>query len=242
MQLRVDLAASVAKDPMRQGSNEDAFALGQTCIALGDGASESYDSQTWARLLTQAYVLDRQVSEQWVADQVRVYLDSVDVASLSWSRQAAFERGSFSTLLGLELAPNGWDVDILSIGDSLAVHVRNGVILKSFPFQHAEEFDVRPQLLSTLPTANAFVGAPNFFTHNSVTWQIEGGDQILLVTDAVGHWILTHKEALPDLHGIASIAEFEQLVIAMRGDRSMRLDDSTLLRILIDPDSEDRET
>lgn len=239
MRLRVDLVASVAKDLQRQELNEDAYAVGQTCVALADGASESYDSQTWARLLTQAYTLDQRVSVQWVAARVRTYLDSTDFASLSWSRQAAFERGSFATLLGLELAPNGVEVDVLAIGDSLAVHVRDGVMVESFPFKLAEEFDARPQLMSTISTANAFVGTPDFFTKNSATWQVQTGDQILLVTDAIGHWILARKEALADLHTITSVAEFEQLVVARRQDHSMRLDDSTIMRILVDADDQE---
>jgi hypothetical protein len=242
VRLRVDLVASVAKDLQRQELNEDAFALGKTCVALSDGASESYDSQSWAQLLTQAYTLDQRVSAQWVAERVRAYLNSTDFATLSWSRQAAFERGSFATLLGLELAPNGLEVDVLAIGDSLAVHVRDGVVVESFPFKFAEEFDARPQLMSTLSTANAFVGEPDFFTKNSTTWQIQTGDQILLVTDAIGHWILAHKEALADLCSIPSVVEFEQMVVARRQDRSMRLDDSTILRILVDADDQEQKT
>lgn len=242
MRLRVDLVASVAKDLQRQDLNEDAYALGQACFALADGASESYDSQTWARLLTQAYTLDQRVSVQWVAERVHTYLGSTDSASLSWSRQAAFERGSFATLLGLELAINGVEVDVLAIGDSLAVHVRDGVMVASFPYKVAEEFDTRPQLMSTLSLANAFVGAPDFFTNKRATWQVQTGDQILLVTDAIGHWILAQKEALTDLHTITSVAEFEQLVVSRRQDHSMRLDDTTILRILVDADDQEQKT
>lgn len=234
MRLRVDLVASVAKDPVRQDLNEDAFAVGGSRFALADGASESYDSRTWARLLTEAYVLDQGVGAPWVADKVRTYLDSTDFASLSWSRQAAFERGSFATLLGLELGPDGSEVHVLVIGDSLALHVRDGVILTSFPFQRADQFDARPQLLSTLATANDFVRESDFFTTSSVTWPVQPGDQILLVTDAVGHWLLAREDALAALGAVATEEEFEQLVVDQRRGRTMRLDDSTLLRIAVE--------
>ena len=241
MRLRVDLVASVAKDPARQDLNEDAFALGGSRFALADGASESYDSRTWARLLTEAYVLDQCVGVPWVADKVRTYLDSADFASLSWSRQAAFERGSFATLLGLELALNGSDAEVLAVGDSLALHVRDGVILTSFPFQHANQFDARPQLLSTLATANDFVGECDFFTTSSATWPVQPGDQILLVTDAVGHWLLAREDALTALSAVATDEEFEQLVVDRRRDRTMRLDDSTLLRIAVEGDEPEQQ-
>jgi len=241
VRLRIDLVASVAKDPKRADLNEDTYSLGEARFALSDGASESYDSRTWARLITQAYELDQGVGVPWVADRVRAYLGSTDFESLSWSKQAAFERGSFATLLGLELAPNGRDVAVLAIGDSLAVHVREGAMLDSFPFRHAEQFDARPQLLSTLAAANDFVGQPDFITNSSITWSVRPGDQILLVTDAVGHWLLACEEALTTLGIVSTDEDFERLVADRRLDKEMRLDDSTVLRIAIDGDESEQQ-
>lgn len=244
MRFRVELVASVAKDPQRYEFNEDAWAVNDplTCVALADGASESYDSQTWARLLVETYVRDQSVSAQWVADRVQAYLAATDYESLSWSRQAAFERGSFATLLGLELSPNGHDAEVLAIGDSLAVHVRDAAMLASYPFTEAEQFDSRPLLLSTISAANTFVGESEFFKKNSSnTWAIQPGDYIYLVTDAVGHWLLREHQtdsALSVLAGIGKVEEFEALVQTMRQQRRMRLDDSTVVRVLIEGDEE----
>lgn len=215
--------------------------MGDARFSLADGASESYDSGNWARLLTQAYVIDQGVGVLWVADRVQTYLDSSDFASLSWSKQAAFERGSFATLLGLEMAPNGTDAEVLAIGDSLAVHVRDGVILDSFPFQYAEQFDARPRLLSTLAVANDFVGESDFFTNSSITWPVRPGDQVLLVTDAVGHWLLAREEALTTLSAVSTNEEFERLVADRRLEKTMRLDDSTVLRIAVDGDGPEQQ-
>lgn len=234
MRLRVELAASVSKDPKRQDFNEDAFALGSACFALADGASESYDSQSWARLLTAAYVLDQGVGVPWVADRVRAYVQGSNFDSLSWSRQAAFERGSFSTLLGIKWAANGSDVEVLAVGDSLAVHIRDGQLLTSFPFQHATQFDARPRLLSTLTKANDFVEEADFVPSSNVDWTVQPGDQILLVTDAVGHWLLAHDHVLGDLVAVSTYEDFERLIVARRLDQSMRLDDSTVLRLIVE--------
>lgn len=241
MRLKVDLVFSVAKDPQRQDLNEDAYAWSDARVALADGASESYDSKAWAHRITDAFVLDHAVGVIWVADRVREYSESMDFSSLSWSQQAAFERGSFATLLGLELSPDGTSAEVLAIGDSLALHVRDGVMLASFPFQHGVEFDARPQLLSTLATANDFVGASDFFNISSATWRIQPCDHILLVTDAVGHWLLTQQDALTALSNVTTSDEFEQLVIARRLDKSMRLDDSTVLRIAIVSDEQEKQ-
>ncbi len=240
MRFRVDLAASVAKDCEREELNEDAWAFNETltCIAVADGASESYDSQRWAKLLVEAYVHDQSVSAAWVADRVQEYVSCADYPALSWARQAAFDRGSFATLLGLELAPNGTDAEVLAIGDSLAVHVRNLAKQNSFPFSQSEQFDARPQLLSTISANNSFVGTSDFFKKNSSsTWAIQPGDIIYLMTDAVGHWLLRECEsagALGILSSIVTKEEFQALVMALRHERRMRLDDSTVIRIAIE--------
>lgn len=233
MQLRLELAASVAKDPLRPEANEDVYELGGNCFALADGASESYDSQTWAKMLSSKFILDQQVNAQWIAERVKTYADATDFQSLSWSRRAAFDRGSFATLLGLKLVSDGSGVQILSVGDSLALHVRDGVMINSFPFTKHEEFDARPQLMSTLGAANYFVDTPEFLALKSTTWQITAGDKVLLVTDAVGHWILAQNDVLKDLNSVISAGEFEQLVISKRIARTMRLDDSSVLRFLV---------
>lgn len=233
VKLWLELAASVSKDPKRQDLNEDAFAEGDNSFALADGASESYDSKSWARLLTEGYALDQNVDIPWVTERVRTYANASNFESLSWSGQAAYERGSFATLLGLKSGANASEVDVLAIGDSLAVHVRDGFILASYPFQQASQFDTRPQLLSTLATANDFVWESGFFYTNSITWSVKTGDQILLVTDAVGHWLLSHSQALTELNSISDENEFERLVVEHRLDKTMHLDDSTFLRIVI---------
>jgi len=233
VRLCIELAASVPKDPQRQDLNEDAYAVGVSCVAVTDGASESYDSRAWAQLLATAYANEQSVSVEWVAERIQAYLESTDVESLSWSRQAAFDRGSFATLLGLVLVPDEQEVDVLAVGDSLAVHVRDGAVRSSFPFAKPEDFDARPQLLSTLTIANAFINEHEFFKNNSEAWKVQLGDCILLMTDAVGHWLLTHPEELPVLLTLSSAEAFEQFVIERRQDRRMRLDDSTIMRIAI---------
>lgn len=241
MRLVIELAASVPKDVTRPDLNEDAWAipLSGDRLAVSDGASESYDSRGWARLLVDRYVWDNKFSADWLADAVSEYLASINFESLSWAQQAAFERGSFATLLGAELAPNGHDLEILAIGDSLAVHTRAGKFQNTFPFSKAEEFDVRPQLLSTVSKANQFIWGDDFFRENSChSWQVEEGDLLFLVTDAVGHWMLNEAgragvSPTEQLSTLENEADFSALVLQLRSERRIRLDDSTLVRVRV---------
>ena len=109
MKLHIDLTASVPKDIERPDQNEDCWALDKTltCFALSDGASESYDSRAWAQLLVKKFARDPSFSPVWVAEAVAEYVQCIDYGALSWSQQPAFERGSFATELGLQLAESG---------------------------------------------------------------------------------------------------------------------------------------
>jgi hypothetical protein len=240
VRLRIDFAASIPKDVASAELNEDAWAHNEelTCIALSDGASESFDSRTWANSLVSKYVFDQRFKAAWVEEAVREYAQSIDFDNLGWAAQRAFERGSFATFLGLKLAENGTDLDILCVGDSLAMHVRRGAALDTYPFQQPEEFDARPTLISTRREANQFLDESGFFSKASTTWTVAPGDVVYIATDAVGHWLLTEAvtcaETMETLQGLNAETEFQALVLDLRNEHRMKLDDSTLIRLVVE--------
>lgn len=240
MLLRLNFAVSVPKDPARHDLNEDVWAVDERLVrvAVSDGASESFDSRTWARLLVEKYMADPAITSDWVDSAVAKYKASVDYEQLSWSKQAAYDRGSFATLLAVELALNGTEVEVLAIGDSVAMHVSSGVLLASFPYTTPEEFDSRPKLLSTLTSANSFVAELGFLNKNSSkTWPVKPGDYLLLMTDAVAQWVLREQAETPSallrMLEVTQAHEFEELVLKLRQEHRMCLDDSTLVRLIV---------
>lgn len=241
MKLRLDFAASVPKDLSQGDLNEDAWAVSPdgTCFALSDGASESYDSKRWSELLVKKYASDSAFLPEWVRQAVAEYDSAVEFLSLSWSQQMAYERGSYATLLALQLAENGEEAEVLAVGDSLAVHCRGGEILMSYPFDLPEQFDERPQLLSTLRSGNDFLTEANWFHRSTCkTWSLTDGDIIYLMTDAVGQWFLRALSASPSsLAALGEIDSFDALVELVHRSRSegvMKLDDSTILRLVVE--------
>lgn len=243
MRLRLDLAASVPKDLERPELNEDAWAANEqlTCLAISDGASESYDSRVWANLLVRKFIDDPAFDSVWLSDALDTYVRTVDYPALSWSKQASFDRGSFATLIGVRLHEHVDEVEVLSVGDSLAVHVRDGQLLQSFPFIAPEQFNARPRLLATLPVENAYLLAADYRPDDALrAWSIEPGDAIYVMTDAVGQWFLTRTNDGPTatdlLDAIASEEAFAVLVHKLRSERLMRLDDSTVLRLKVEGD------
>ncbi|WP_416050276.1 hypothetical protein [Cupriavidus basilensis] len=235
--LSIEFVASVPKELDHPELNEDCFFADEDTghFALSDGASESYDSQTWARLLTSRYVAAPEFTPDWVESAVDMYRDRFDFDSLSWSQQAAFDRGSFATLLTLACRSDSNELDVFSIGDCLAVHCVEGRMSDSFPFTQPEQFDARPELLSTRGEANAFVGQPLFYKNHTATWPFIPGAKVLLLTDALGQCLLRDSsgQMLRALLEVQELNEFERLVLALRATCAIRLDDTTLVRLTV---------
>lgn len=92
---------------------EDAFAVSESasglCVAISDGASDSYRSDVWARALTRAYVEVTPRSEQeqvlqWLHIPIENYISSIQPEALPWNQALKAERGDGATLLGVHFA------------------------------------------------------------------------------------------------------------------------------------------
>src|SRR5262249_13020142 len=129
--------------------NEDCFLVSGSghAIAVCDGASQSYDSAAWAQMLCRAFIEDQCVNQDWIAHAAERYQSKHSQADLPWMKQAAFERGSFSTLLGVE-ALSGNAVRVTAFGDTIFAISDGDRFLQSFPYQEPESFDANPQLIS----------------------------------------------------------------------------------------------
>lgn len=235
--MRVEFASSVAKDPGADEFNEDRFLFGLhgTIAALSDGASESFDSRSWATILCGLAASGMGVHSDSVTECVRQYNSNYDVPNLSWSKAAAYERGSFATLLSVRHNIERAEAEIFGIGDSVLVLCQSGLVTRKFPLLTADEFQRRPLLLSTRNEHNDFLHDPLFNTKHVVVHPVSTTTTALLLTDAIGHWCYQALEEQRDdwrfLLSVDSAEEFQDFVIAARAGRRMKLDDTTLVRL-----------
>lgn len=221
---------TTAKQQNEPHLNEDAtFAFARKGIfALSDGASESYASRRWARTLVARYACTPTITDRWIRDAIEAYDSVFDRAALSWSKQAAYDRGSFATLLSACIQVDG--IQLLAIGDSLAVIEDHGNAVHTYPYTKPEEFAARPFLLSTLFGRNQAL-VPEKVTQR---WPCEKWDgvRIYLMTDAIGAWLLENlDERLAVLREITNALDFIDLVERERANGRMRRDDTTLVVI-----------
>jgi len=214
-------------------------------VAVSDGASESFDSRTWASLLVAKFLDDPGLCVSWLDDAVTSYAQQFAVSDMSWSQQAAFERGSYATLLGVEHSHLDHSVTIQCVGDSLAVLLDDGEFVDSFYYRRAEAFQARPELLCTNPGRNRPFALPHYFRIHRQSWSLgrRSAPVVLCMTDAVGQWALRrHQRREPvwqELMRIDDAAAFETLVLDGRVSSGMRVDDATLVRVSFDDDEDD---
>src|SRR5262249_1265448 len=135
-----------------------------------------------------------QFNRAWIDSAIADFGKLYDRENVNWMQQAALDRGSFASLLGITHLGAGV-VRVLAIGDSIAVLCDGDRILSSFPYSSPDQFDQRPQLLSTNPIENAFLDdcqLDEFY----ITWNLYEYDRpaLLCMTDALGHWLLSRRD------------------------------------------------
>lgn len=237
MALRILFAGTVAKHTDSPEDNEDAYrtAPDRGRVVLSDGASESFDARSWANLLVDRFI-DADPSDETMLECVDAYAQLHDPDVLSWSKAAAFARGSFATMVIAQDNPERQAVTIAALGDSLAAWTDGSVLLHTAPYTHADQFADKPILISTRPELNEGSDGSSSNPWPHTTWQYEdqGFRCLLCMTDALGAWLLRHQEqgdssALERVHAIRDLQELVDLVESERASGSLRRDDTTLI-------------
>lgn len=222
---------SVAKRP--DTPNEDRWLCSSDgrFTAISDGASISYDPGPWADLLVKRFVEFPVLSREWLASAIESYASAYDRDSMPWMSQAAFDRGSFATLVGIAIDPTGAKLEATAVGDSILALVASGSLVAVMPYNSPDQFDAAPVLLSTSRFENK--SAIALMTESHVIQLPEADVAILLMTDAIARWSLEESadQRLQRLASLSTDEEFSQLVEEERAAQRMRIDDTTLVII-----------
>jgi hypothetical protein len=233
------LLPSVFTVPKVEGQrNEDKCRRSSKGIhALSDGASISFDSASWARILVRRFAQNPEFTLEWLSSAIAEFNKLYDRESLPWMKQASFDKGSFASLLGVRLVDEGKMIQVLAIGDSLAVLCDGDHIKATFPYFEASQFDKSPQLLSTNPAENTFLATIDVSFELNADWTFSGLERpaLLCMTDALGQWLLSSRDAehspIAILRNLKTHKAFTHFVQAERASGRMRRDDTTLLAI-----------
>lgn len=235
--LEIVFAGSVDK---RAGErNEDFYLVDSEKLrfVLSDGASVSYDPATWATLLCEAYVANPYIDAQWIADAVKTYNIAADRDSLPWMKQAAFDRGSFASLLGLHVDLDAEKLYLTAFGDSNILIMQDGLVVENFPITSPEDFAKSPDLICTVENENAYlteeVIAASKRTFDLSQVVTEDQVSILMATDALAAWVMSCDidARLNSLFSVGCDNQFIDLVHQSRSTSGLKVDDTTMITI-----------
>jgi hypothetical protein len=210
-------------------------------IAAADGATDSFFSGLWARLLVRAYGrqrMDSKMLPEQLATLGRVWSRMVRRGPLPWYAEQKAEAGAHAAFVGLELteaaesAGGTWRA--LACGDSCFFQLRlqTGKVVKAFPLSRSEEFSNGPVLLCSRGTSPEQVQG---IVTAAGTWA--EGDCFYLMTDALASWFLTNCEhgmdTLPVLRNLTLYKDppFDDWISRLRERREIRNDDCTLVSV-----------
>lgn len=220
---------------------EDAGSFSDTRrrFAISDGASAAYRSGLWSHLLATGFVdgdldpSDDDALATWLAERRERWAERNTVdGDTPFYVQAATERGSWATLLGVAIAPDHtWSA--LAIGDSCLFHVRDDQLVSAFPIDRADAFDNHPPLV---PTSGEGLDG---MSPARATGCLEPGDALVAVTDALAEWLLGEVGERSDVwRRLVTVDESELggMVVRSRRDDTMKNDDITMVRCVRAPD------
>ncbi|MDR2635477.1 MAG: hypothetical protein LBC08_01470 [Campylobacteraceae bacterium] len=235
---------SIPKDEGKPYENEDYYNIGiagqNVRIAISDGATVSYDSKNWAKSLADYFVQKGVISDKNMNTLIKSYYAGCaarfDFKNLTLFQRRGFRFGSYATILGVEYNFNSNLIQLVGVGDSVAVLLDNYAFVDSFPYSFASEFRKNPKLLSARKKHNYF------FLHSTErdkfyrSWELSSTNQpiLLCMTDALGEWAFRNYEdgnasVWRELAAIISVKDFKKFIHEKRADKVMKTDDTTLI-------------
>ncbi len=242
-------ARHVAKDAAFAAEYEDAYSvnLEQGRVAIADGVSSAIFSGRWARILT------TQIAENppelgephgwvnWLADPRRRWLEDIDFPRMPLHQKNKLRQvgGAYCTLCWIEV---GIDPELEStdcclvrafaMGDSCVLHLRDGALNSSFPLTTSAEFDLDPDSICSVATSRDLQQQLE-----TIEVQCQAGDVLIMVTDAIGKWMLDCVER-GDLKPwerlwVLDEAEWLAAIEELRDTNLMKRDDTTMIALQI---------
>jgi hypothetical protein len=180
---------------------EDAFAFAETSgvLAVSDGAASAFEARRWANALTRAFVdhtppnPSLPAMRSWLQPLAASFDGDGPAVHDDWYVEAAAEKGSAATLLGLVFHEDG-RYTAVAVGDTCVVHLRPGgprwTVVQRFPLHRSEQFGRNPSLVSSrlddLDVSLADLRA----VEGRWYWR----DVFIVATDAVAQWAYEQEE------------------------------------------------
>ena len=196
--------------------SDDAFAIAsvrdgsELRFAVSDGATSSSFSGLWATMLTQSFVCDPFLDDEGIVARRRIeaakWKATIGGMALPWHARRQAACGAHATFAGAQVDLRNAPVwRAIAIGDTCVMHVRDGRVVKTFPYADGAAFDNYPKLLAT---SENYVDSKAAEEIAVATGDAFPGDVLLLATDAVAKFLLDRSDdgLSPIFRSLARIA------------------------------------
>jgi hypothetical protein len=246
----------IQKNGNSPDENEDAYDSSEDNLrfALADGATDSFRSKSWSKLLVDSFIknpffniervrnpfdLERKKETyinfiNWLEPLRQKWKSQIVWKNLRWNaEEKARIVGAFSTFLAIQITSRETrGIGCLSIGDTCVFILHNNHLKKSWPIANSKDFNNTPYLLSSYQKYNV-----KMEQHIRTFFYDDDCDLIVVATDAFAKWFLYEyeKDNQPWLQfeNLDPLG-FNELIFSLREAKEIQDDDTTAIFISFD--------
>lgn len=220
-------------------------------VAVSDGMSQSYQQKIWAELLVTAFTKDtgwvpnlesvKELTPLWT-EKVKNFIQNLKDTNAPQNliirneNALALRKSAGATFCGIRFNGSDWKGFVL--GDTCLIEIVKNKIQKLYTSQSGDEFDNHPDYFDSNPLNNG-KGIPL-----AIKGTLDESTTIIIVSDPFSDF-LNEKQKLgkeedfiKQLLAINNHDEFEKLVEDWRDNYNMHNDDTTLIIIEYDRNSD----
>jgi hypothetical protein len=211
---------------------QDRFSIGQipnsNIYALSDGTTQSFNSEIWAKSLSEAFVKKPIFNPKAFISECKDLAKEFKQIKFTFSENPAkaslekekIKRGATSTFIGVEIDSNNC-LNIISVGDS-NLFIKRGNSIFKYPFKTLEELDSNNNFLNTEKLLSNDIDETVF---NTTRLQLSDNDIIVLGTDALSRFFLKAPNRISTFLILENFEDFHRFCVENWENKSLEEDD-----------------
>ncbi len=215
---------------------QDKYAYSQEtrCYAIADGATQSFNPELWADLITKRFIENPAFEPDALIGLFKSCAEEFSKLKYEFSPNPAIaslerdklKRGATSTFIGA-IIKNDNTLSIISCGDSNTFILRSDKIIP-FPSTSLDELDEKKHFLNTAKLSDNEVNK-DFFVQQVI--HLQQGDTIILASDALSRLMLKNPSTCNTLLQINDFENLHTFCLEQWEQRWLEEDDITAIII-----------
>lgn len=216
---------------------QDKFAVSkdQKVFALADGTTQSFQSELWAKIITDNFVNEPFFKSTELIksfkEYVSIYKNTEFVYSSNQAKasleKAKLTKGGTSTFIGIQFITEK-QIEIISCGDSNVFILKKDRKIKPFPFRNINDLDSNNYFVNTEQLINNEIN-DSFFQTDII--EINDDDTVILATDALSRLILKNIDIINDLIKFETFNDFYSFCLKKWENKELEEDDISVIII-----------